>query len=130
MSIALKALERKFLIKKTKAANDKRKYSLILNTKARGILKELNRYDTTMRSHLESMSEQSVQAAAALLVSLLGLMHDRGFVDHVTMCLKCVHCTEISRNSFRCELTGRMFSFDGIKVGCCNYIVSEGAQYA
>jgi DNA-binding MarR family transcriptional regulator len=130
MSIALKALVKKSLVKKTMAANDKRRYSLALDAKAYGILKELNRYDKTMRSHLECMPEQSLHAAVTVLISLLELMHDKGFVDRVTMCLKCIHCTEISRNSYRCALTGRTFSFNRIKVGCCNFGELKEAQYA
>ncbi len=120
MSVALKALERKGLIRKM-SAGDKRAQNLSCTRKAAGIVKEVRHFEELLASHLVQLSERTARAALKMLVQLLAQMQDYGMVDHVAMCTKCGHCAPVSKKAFLCNLTGRRFSYDAIEIGCCNY---------
>lgn len=126
MSVALKALEKKRLIRKISTLDDKRTQYLSLAGKSEDILREIKHFEERLASYTSKFSEKSIGSTTALLVQLLAFMQDSGMVDYVTMCVTCGHCVNVSKNRCRCELTGRIFSFNAVKIGCCNYRSSEG----
>lgn len=128
MSVALKALEKKRLIRKISASDDKRTQYLSLAGKSEDILREIQHFEGRLASYASKFSEKSIGSATALLVQLLAFMQDGGMVDHVTMCVTCGNCRLVSKNTYRCELTGRKFSFDAIKIGCCTYQNKEAGN--
>lgn len=129
MSVALAALEKKGLIQKTSAAQDKRTHYLSLAGRAEDILQETEEFSKALASHLSKFPKKSIRAVTVILTQLLALMQDEGIVDHVTMCINCNHCVRISKTSFQCELTGRTFSYDAVKIGCCNFRQTGEASY-
>ena len=126
MSVAVRALEKKGLLKRKPSGQDKRKQHLTLTTKAAALLEDNQRYDNALLSQLMAFPEHSLKAASKVLVGLLVSMEEHGLIDHLTMCLKCEHCEKISMNRFRCSLSGRTFTYDGIRIGCCSYTSTNG----
>lgn len=126
MSVAVRALEKKGLLKRRPSEHDKRKQYLILTNKSKALLEDNHRYDDLLLSQLMALPVHGLKAASKVLVGLLVSMHENGLIDHVTMCLKCEHCERISMNRFRCSLSGRTFTYDGIRIGCCGYTSTNG----
>ncbi len=129
MSVALKALERKGLIRKI-SAKDKRTQYLSCTRKAAAIVNKVRHFEELFVSHLAQLSERTARAALKVLVQLFAQMQDAGMVDHVAVCIKCGHCSPVSNNIFLCNLTGRTFSVDAIEIGCCNYRSKREAAHA
>ena len=126
MSVAVRALEKKGLVKRRPSGHDKRKQYLTLATKAAALLEDNQRYDNALLSQLMAFPEHSLKAASKVLVGLLASMLDHGLIDHVTMCLKCDHCQKVSMNRLRCSLSGRTFTHDSMRIGCCSYTSTGG----
>ncbi|MCX7677587.1 MAG: MarR family winged helix-turn-helix transcriptional regulator [Spirochaetes bacterium] len=121
MSVAVKSLVKKGFIRKSFDSSDNRKQHLKLAAKSKKILNEIKRFESAFVSHFSQFSPNSISTATGVLVQMLAFMQDAGMVDRVSMCAKCNHCSKISQTTFRCELTQRTFSIDGMKIGCCRY---------
>lgn len=130
VSVALKALERKGLVAKVFSAEDRRKQFLTLKSRAEGILGEMRNFEKIIERYITNIPEKEVTLLSVMLIDLLGMLHDAGIVDRVAMCMKCTKCLNISRHSFKCDLTGRQFSRGEIKISCRNFTTREDGKHA
>ncbi len=120
-SSALKTLRMKDMIKTYKDEDDSRSYSIALTRKAESLLKQIEQSKRDVIQFLTIFPIRDKKATFSVLTTLVTLMHNNGIIDYAALCVHCEHCRKIKPHAFRCTLTGRVFDYDDMKVGCCNY---------
>ncbi len=120
-SSAVKTLIEKGMVKKKHDENDSRSYYLTLTKKAEKILGEIDYTRHDIARYFERVDINDKKIALKVLTQFVAAMHRDGVIDYVALCLNCEYCTRLHAHTFQCTLTGRMFEYDGINVGCCNF---------
>ncbi|HOJ30115.1 MAG TPA: MarR family winged helix-turn-helix transcriptional regulator [Spirochaetota bacterium] len=121
-SVALKTLQQKAMIRKNVDKHDSRSYYLTLTKKAENILTQIEQSKRDVIQFLENMSSNDKKAAFTVLTQLVTAMQNNGIIDYVALCINCEFCKNVKPHTFQCTVTGRIFEYDGINVGCCNFL--------
>ncbi|MCX8125267.1 MAG: MarR family transcriptional regulator [Spirochaetes bacterium] len=120
-SSALKTLLDKELVIKHYDESDNRSYYLTLTKKAERLLRHIDSATYNISQYISQVPVFDKKIAFKVLTQLVTAMQNDGAIDYIALCIHCEHCTQISTLTFRCQLTGRNFEYDGINVGCCNF---------
>ncbi|MEW6527802.1 MAG: MarR family transcriptional regulator [Spirochaetota bacterium] len=120
-SVALKTLHQKGMIRKNADRQDSRSYYLTLSKKAENLLTVIEQSKKDIIRFLGNMSSNDKKGAFTVLTQLITAMQNNGIIDYVALCVNCEYCKQVNPHTFQCTLTGRVFEYDGINVGCCNF---------
>ncbi len=121
LSVALNTLIQKGLVKKHIDTADRRKSCLTLTNNGAKLAHTLSSRKNVLAQYLSIQNKNDKKTAFRVLSKFVLKLMDHGIVDYLRMCMRCEHCKQLSRNSYRCSLTGRTFEFEEMHFECCHF---------
>ena len=119
---ALRVLENKGLIAKSRLENDKRSYILQLSPQAKRLLKRINNWQSDLVAQISKFPTKEKEIALGFFTQLIKYLFDSKVISIARMCLTCENIIIGSENKPHvCRLTGRNFHNDSIEIDCDNF---------
>ena len=122
VSEAVSNLVTKGILCKFRMKEDRRSYILDFTSYGMELVKRIMSWPDILVSHIKKMPMKEKENANLFLIELIKSLFNDGVISIARMCLTCENVRKFSSGkSFRCDLTGRSFTYNDIIIDCDNY---------
>ncbi len=122
VSDAVKSLEKKGIIKKTRTENDKRFFLLELTGKGKQISKKIDNWQKVIITCIKKISTRDKEIVYGFMVELIKSLFDNGVISTARMCLTCGNIVPgTAGRPNMCKVTQRSFYNNDVNFNCGSY---------
>lgn len=125
VSDSVKNLIEKGILEKVENSNDSRGFFLALTQEGRAILEEIYQKNDILLEIISIFSEEEKTVVNKFLMKLIKILHSRGKIGYVSMCLACSNFVENSDpnapSPYFCKFINQNVGFGDLKYNCPSF---------